>query len=222
MQYFSLAFASNNSSECLLQWGSEIDHLNPDFLKVGFQMGRISYGWALALAIAIVPTIKKTGPFEIWTFLSGLQIVFDKLAAICLDFKWLGFRISDPVRNPDHLPPNLFLTIQSPDWSGFQIPIVICCLYNSYWTKLGMIICFESESNNKIYVKYFWKIHNSPTLSQKSLCAPNFSRPLSCLNEWMSWCLVRLLFSLRVFYISLSLVVGLFHPFCFQINLNGM
>ena len=43
-------------------------------------MGWISYGWALAMAIAIVPTIKKTGPFEIWTFLSRLQIDFDKLS----------------------------------------------------------------------------------------------------------------------------------------------
>ena len=57
----------------------------PDFMKVGFQMFRFSSGWALA--IALVPTI---WPFEIWTFFG-------------LDFKWLGFRISDPIRNQDHL-----------------------------------------------------------------------------------------------------------------------
>ena len=33
-------------------------------------------------------------------------------------------RISDPIRNPDHLQPNLFLIIQNPDKSGFQIPTV--------------------------------------------------------------------------------------------------
>ena len=36
---------------------------------------------------------------------------FDKMAAICLDFKWLGFQIQDPIQNPDHLQTNLFLAI---------------------------------------------------------------------------------------------------------------
>ena len=38
-------------------------------------------------------------------------MIFDKMAAIGLDFKWLGFQISDPIPNPDHLEPNLFSTI---------------------------------------------------------------------------------------------------------------
>ena len=42
------------------------------------------------------------------------QIVFDKMGAICLDFIRLGFQISDPIRNQDHLQPNLFSTIQNP------------------------------------------------------------------------------------------------------------
>ena len=37
-------------------------------------------------------------------------------------FKWLGFWISDAIRNPDHLQTNLQLNIQSLDASGFQIP----------------------------------------------------------------------------------------------------
>ena len=52
-------------------------------------------------------------------------MVFDKMAAICPDFKWLGFRISDPIQNLDHLQPNLFWTIQNPDYVGFQIPTVL-------------------------------------------------------------------------------------------------
>ena len=44
-----------------------------------------------------------------------LKMVFDKMAAICLDLKWMGFQISDPIQNPDHLPPNLFSTIQNSD-----------------------------------------------------------------------------------------------------------
>ena len=51
-------------------------------------------------------------------------MVFDKMAAICSDFKWLSFRISDPIQNPDHFQPNLFLTIQNLDKSVFQIPTV--------------------------------------------------------------------------------------------------
>ena len=40
------------------------------------------------------------------------------------DLKWLGFQISDPIQNPDHLEPNLFWAIQNPDKVRFQIPTV--------------------------------------------------------------------------------------------------
>ena len=46
------------------------------------------------------------------------------MAVICSDFKWLSFRISDPIWNQDHLQPNLFSTFQNPHLSGFQIPTV--------------------------------------------------------------------------------------------------
>ena len=36
------------------------------------------------------------------------------------DFKWLGFRISDPFLNLDHLHTNLFLTIQNRASSDFK------------------------------------------------------------------------------------------------------
>ena len=35
------------------------------------------------------PKHSKTGPFEIWMLLSGFQMFFDKMVAICLNFKWL-------------------------------------------------------------------------------------------------------------------------------------
>ena len=54
--------------------------------------------------LAIVSTNQK--PFEIRKKISGFQMVFDKMAAICLDFKWLGIQISDPFQNPGHLKPN--------------------------------------------------------------------------------------------------------------------
>ena len=96
--------------QILIQAGSEYSgDLKSNHLKSGLFEGRISNG----------PVFKWSGfsyqPFEIQTFLSGFQMVFDKMAAICLDFKWLGFRISYPIRNPDHLQPNLFWTIQNTD-----------------------------------------------------------------------------------------------------------
>ena len=63
---------------------------------------------------ALVPTIQKLEQSKSG-HLSGFQMVIDKVAAICPDFKWMGFRISDPIQNLDHLQPNLFLTIQNPD-----------------------------------------------------------------------------------------------------------
>ena len=43
--------------------------------------------------------------------LNHFILFFDKMAAIYPDFKWLGFKISDPIQNPDHWQANLFLTI---------------------------------------------------------------------------------------------------------------
>ena len=54
------------------------------------------------------PNNWKTEPFKIFMLLSGFQMVFNKMAAICPDFKWPGFKISDPIQNPDHLQTNLF------------------------------------------------------------------------------------------------------------------
>ena len=60
-------------------------------------------------------------------FLSGFQMVFDKLMAICPDFKQLGFLISDSNGNQDLLQPNLFSSILNPDQSGFPSTIVLFC-----------------------------------------------------------------------------------------------
>ena len=64
-------------------------------------------------AIAMAPTN--------WKLYIFVQISngSDKMAAICMNFKWLGFQISDSIWNPDHLQTNLLLTIQigiSPDF----------------------------------------------------------------------------------------------------------
>ena len=51
------------------------------------QYVNLNYGYSFS------PNHWKTGPFKIWTFLSGFQMVFDKIAAFCPDFNWLGFRL---------------------------------------------------------------------------------------------------------------------------------
>ena len=70
-------------------------------------MVQFSSGRALAMAIVIVPNIRKPDHSKSSHF-SGFQMVFGKMVAICPEFKWLGFRSSDAIRNPDHLQPNLF------------------------------------------------------------------------------------------------------------------
>ena len=52
------------------------------------------------------------------------------MVAICPDFKWLGFQITDPIQNWDHSQPNLFLIIWNSDTSRSQIStgFFICCL----------------------------------------------------------------------------------------------
>ena len=74
-----------------------------------FKWPGFSYGYSYS------PNHSKTEPFEIQTFLSRFQMGLDKMAAICLDFEWLGFQISDPIWNSDQLQSNLFLTIWNPD-----------------------------------------------------------------------------------------------------------
>ena len=66
----------------------------------------------------MLPTIRKPDQFKY-----GFQIVLDKIVPICPDIKWLGFQISDPILNPDHLQPNLFLTIWDPDYPDFRSPL---------------------------------------------------------------------------------------------------
>ena len=91
-----------------LQWGSEIRpfKIRKNF-KVRFPM----------VGLAIYSYGPNPGPFENWAIqnpdvLSGFQIVFDKMSGICLDFRWFGFRISDPIQNPDQSNPTSFRTFK--------------------------------------------------------------------------------------------------------------
>ena len=77
--------------------------LKSEHLKSGLFEGQISNGlvfkWSsFSYGFSYSPNHSKTGPFEIRMFLSGFQMVFNKMEAICPDFKWLGFCISGPIR----------------------------------------------------------------------------------------------------------------------------
>ena len=65
-----------------------------------FEIRKHLKSWLFEGRISNGPVFIRSGfsyqPLEIRTFLSGFQIVFDKMAGICPDFKWLGFQISDP------------------------------------------------------------------------------------------------------------------------------
>ena len=80
-----------------IQWGSEIRRFEiRKHLKSRLFEDRISNGpvfkW-LGFSYSYSPNHLKTRGFKIRTFLSRFQIVCDKMAPICLDFKWLGFHI---------------------------------------------------------------------------------------------------------------------------------
>ena len=81
--------------------------LKSDHSKSGLFKGQISnvpfFKWSgFICGYSFSPNHLKTVLFKIWMFLSRFQMVFDKVPPICSDFKWLGFRISDPIRNLDH------------------------------------------------------------------------------------------------------------------------
>ena len=78
------------------------------------------------------------------------QAVCDKIVAIFQDLKWSGFRILDPIWNPDHLETNLFSKIQNPDESEFQIPTA--CEIHASVTKGITIVLWNTLSNNFLFI----------------------------------------------------------------------
>ena len=62
----------------------------------------------------------KTGPIKILTFLSGFHMVFDKMAVICQDFKWFGFRISGPFEITTIFKPTSFWPFEIQTSSDFR------------------------------------------------------------------------------------------------------
>ena len=75
---------------------------NTDFLKVGFQMVQFSNCQALAVAIAIVPTIQKPDHSKSKHFCPDFKWFLTKWLPFVLISNGFGFQISDPIQNPDH------------------------------------------------------------------------------------------------------------------------
>ena len=93
-------------------------------------------GQAIVLAMAIDRPFEKPDIF-VW-----FSKVFDKMAAICLNFKWSGFQTSDSIQNPDHLQTNFFWPFR------FQIPNVYTLQCELNKLNSGYTILNNSLSNN--------------------------------------------------------------------------
>ena len=71
---------------------------------------RLDFKWSVFKWLGISYCYNYSPIIRKLDILSGFQVVFDKMATIWLVFTRLGFRISYPIWDPDHLQPNLFLT----------------------------------------------------------------------------------------------------------------
>ena len=73
------------------------NHLKSGLFEVRISNGMVFKWWGFSFGYSHSSKHSKARPFEICKFLSGFQMVFDKMVAIFPDFKWLTFRISDPI-----------------------------------------------------------------------------------------------------------------------------
>ena len=75
----------------------------------------------------------------------------------------VGLLDFNPFKNTDHLQPRLFLTIQNPDWSGFQIPTAVM-----EWShNIGVWQPFEIQTRGPSS-----ELQNVWILLQDCLCIP--------------------------------------------------
>ena len=87
----------------LLVTGPEVDQQiqQSRLFEERISNGLVFKGSGYSFSYRYGPSHWKTRPFKIWTFKSRFQIAFDKMAHIYLDFKCLGYRISDPIQDLD-------------------------------------------------------------------------------------------------------------------------
>ena len=111
---------------------------------------------------------------------------FDIMAAICLDFKWLGFRISDPFQDLDNFQTNFFSAISNADLIRFQIPTLsqnkqnelhpsVFCFTSS--NKYSQKLIFLESFIEYLLVVYVWVFRDQCLVGFGS-CAPGPPWPL--------------------------------------------
>ena len=69
-----------------------------------FSWSVLMFSWYMHVPRSVQRSVQssryfKVRPSKIKAFQFRFQMVFDKMAAICPDFKWSGFQISDPLNN---------------------------------------------------------------------------------------------------------------------------
>ena len=73
------------------------------------------------------------------------------MAPICPDFNRFGYQVPDPIQNPDHLQPNLFLEFEIKTSPDFKSPLYDNFTKRSFWTK---------SNGNEIYQRIFKILQN--------------------------------------------------------------
>ena len=108
------------------------------FWRSDFKRTDLNYGYS--------PNHSKTRPLKIWMFLSGFQMVYDKMAALCLDFK------IQTICNPTSFGP--FKIQTRSDFSSHCL-----CFENICWflIELYALLRYNGDLNNKnIWIMDFY------------------------------------------------------------------
>ena len=86
-------------------------------------VGQKFVGNSILRNIVLVPTIPKTDHSKSWLFCPDFIWFLTLLRPFVLISKWLGFQISDPIRNPDNFKPNLFQPFEIQASLDFRSPL---------------------------------------------------------------------------------------------------
>ena len=158
-------------------------------------LNSLDYSRNPGTTVKFIATIWKPDHSKSGHFLPDFKCFLDKVAAVCQDFKWLVFWISDPIQNMDHLKTNLFLNIWNPDESGFYIPTILDKivwhlghLYATSWSYLNISPFKYRTDVHDMNTQLYWYLDTHWTITilildksdfQKSKCARMPNGPFS-------------------------------------------
>ena len=111
-------------------------------------MVQFSKDWAIALSLAMVPTIWKPDHSKSGHFCSDFNWFLTKWRPfVRIKNGWASrFQISDPIQNLDLTKTDHFSTVLNPELSRFQIPTVI---YISYKDSKGQRLKYSCDLNSE-------------------------------------------------------------------------